>query len=231
MSIENWVANALGLISITAAIYALSQAKNQSEETKKIQANLSTRYIDKFPYFMSDLTKEISNCRSSVYILCDAPAYGAYSAPKEFIRYQSALFSIKTERDIRLIYPNLDDQKIIDEEQFESIEPPFNKDFISEFFEDSQEVTKEEVYKKLEALDKKILNQVFDLSDNKTVSSCESLLLHSWVFDHKRAIFTVRGMYDSEEKAFFTSEANLVEALLEVQNKIYVNGNSPKISI
>jgi hypothetical protein len=92
--------SAAGVLSVGGALYSILLARrhsatlhNQIKQLDLIRDNLSTRYIGPFPDHMRAIVDGVRGAQRSIRIMCDAPAYAAYSTPQLYAEYKSALYA------------------------------------------------------------------------------------------------------------------------------------------
>lgn len=84
------------LLAIVAIVFAWIQYKDAKKLVKdllEVEGALSTRFLGKFPSYMSDLEAMIKRANYSLTIFCDFPAYGAFSDSRSFLEFKHALES------------------------------------------------------------------------------------------------------------------------------------------
>ncbi len=213
------------------------QVNKQLKNTQEISENLSTRYVDNFPYNMEEITKLISNTKRKLIILSDVPAYGHYSNPEGFYKYKQAINDLlmpnrninvvviagnqKIRRESRKIqYNNKSFDEIVTNikyikyfEIFPHIIPPKEKS-IEGFFEWLDERNKhfEDEIKNNGALVLEVINEISS---------------HVWLRDDAEAIFTFYNSFrDSNEVSFFTKDKRIIDLLITITKNSELNSKN-----
>src|SRR5438477_2838255 len=81
----------LELVSLVLAILALVAGVVHLLELRKTAEALSTRYIGKFPLFLSTIVDMIDAAQKDIIIFCDVAGYGAFTDPSSGLAYRQAL--------------------------------------------------------------------------------------------------------------------------------------------
>jgi hypothetical protein len=123
---------ALAIVTLVSLIFALFtgwQNRRASVQLNEILNSLSTRFLGEYPKHIPEIVEALPKARSSVKILCDAPAYGAYANSELHLRYVNVIEELDQRRDVEvtMIYPERGVQDRIDELYFEAVAGRFDK--------------------------------------------------------------------------------------------------------
>ena len=90
------------IVGIVLGLIALAFAFKQLGDSQRLLSEMSTQFVNVFPYNLSAIVELMEKASSSVDIMVDIVGYGHYSAPEEFTKYQNKLNEFAHNDKIRL---------------------------------------------------------------------------------------------------------------------------------
>jgi hypothetical protein len=89
------ILDGLAILGVAITVASWREAVDQNTQIKEIQNSLPTRYIDKFPNFLSEVCNLITSSKSSFYILADCADYGSFSDPERHLKVIEAIQKVQ----------------------------------------------------------------------------------------------------------------------------------------
>ncbi len=227
----------LAAIQFADARHTLKNIKgvsaNLSASTKRLERQLSTRWVGVFPDFMPQIVDLIGSAKSSVVIFCDFPAYGEFTKPDAYEKYAEVIRK-QSERLERVDLLCLDEDKrreLVGQQVstgggWESWRSE-HEDHLHDYFTarevdaDPKTVTHQELVDILTAGDTRALADEFSAA--KTWTTSQVMPLYFWIVDDERAIFTLAPFVQETalEVGFRTIDGNLIGALSGIFNRYW----------
>lgn len=222
--IENLLRTADSQSSIlTQQASALDQSAKQIDSLSRAAA---TRYINKFPENIKELTRMIATTESDLVIACDFAAYGNFSAPVEFRLYLEELKKLsENKKTVRVICYN-------DSIAANAREKQFGNDWIriqnrpafENFFSINPGISRpkslKEFYDFLQTREAQLKRDMTDAGIHIEHVDSE-LPVFFWISDKYRAALSFYTYGDDpREMSFQTIDASLIGALLQVEKQI-----------
>src|SRR5438132_9956693 len=90
-----FIALAIGLFHVIEIRGVLTRAKTQISKLENLEKTSSTRYLDEFPKFLSQINELINDAHAELFVFCDIPAYGNFSDQLSWKRYCRAIEDTK----------------------------------------------------------------------------------------------------------------------------------------
>lgn len=225
------VFGALGVLGVICAVVQFSDARNTirsikgighdlSASTERLEEQLSTRRIGKFPDFMPKIVELLRSATESVVIFVDFPAYGEFSKPEAFKEYAEVI-EVKSSL-IQLLCLDDDARRKLTTDQVSNHPQDdwkgSNEDRIREFldFHDSpyefETLERDAFVQLLAAGDTNTLNEEFGAAERWVTKA--AMPLYFWIVDDEEAVFALAQLEpDALEVGFRTSDADMIGAL------------------
>lgn len=210
--------------------------------SKIILQKLTTKPIGFFPEFIPQINDCLQEANGKIYIASDVPAYGIFSNPSEFIRYEHIIKDKEINGiEINIITLSRNQADWIYEHQFldryDSLNDALSSDpvFYTNFkkFQNGRQLT----IKDFDDLKEELLDEDNELFNRyKTPKKWRidvPMPIQCWVIKNKegrrsKAIFTIRIWEVTHlEQAFETEDEILIDALISVWN-VYKNHKGMK---
>jgi hypothetical protein len=218
------------LLTIAAMVIALSElwvVHRSAGDIETLARSAATRYINKFPNNMRDLTSLIGATEEDMFIACDFAAYGNFSAPEEFEAYFTALKALRSggKRVHVLCYSPATARAAMDKQfgnDFDSIKAgPTFRDFFSNHPGIPEPQNLQELFAFFWERERKYRCEMIEIGiDLKEVNT--ELPIFFWIGDDgKRAALSFYAYgNDPREMSFQTVDAALISTLKEVASRI-----------
>ncbi|MEK6375723.1 MAG: hypothetical protein AABO58_23845 [Acidobacteriota bacterium] len=231
------------LLALGTLIYDKIQDRHQEttqeclqttlEQLTKLQQSLSTRYLGQFPRFVDNIAEELEKAQTSIHIMCDMPAYGAFNAQRGCLRYKQVLQRKASEGiSIELTCLDAKTRRKHEDEQFsEKVWARWQNDeqqkqrvvkFLAARRTPKPENADRETFvKALDELDFIFLKDVFPQTPYEV--SIE-IPIYLWIIDGTSAIFALPSSTDKDEwdeYGFITSDERLIKAFQDMRTRYH----------
>jgi len=223
----NPVIEIVEIVAAVISVVACALAIMTERKVRGILESVSTKYVGKFPANMDEIIKLISSTKRRLIIMCDVPAYGHFSNPLGFAKYNLAIRNLLTSQmkpKITLITYNHDKRIGNSKNQFSDVssyEQLIDRDTFKNYFDfhkdnknikPPEESTKQGFSNWLEEKHSTFLNDIAKIGVEVYESSVD-LRLFVWISDDS-AIFSFYNFgNDIREVSFRTNDQPLIEIL------------------
>jgi hypothetical protein len=188
---------------------------------------LPTRYLGEFPRFLADIIQLIEASNNTLTISCDFPGYAKFSELLRADDYQNALagaaqrikhidvqcLHLAARRTHRL-------RQFPDDNWVRSHSSQVSS-YLKHVHAGSQELTHENLINELDNRDAKALTE--NPAFNAVYSVSDHMPVYFWIADGKEAVFAIQVSAKSSEYGFHTSDAQLINGLLAIQDRYGVD--------
>lgn len=235
------------ILTIVALIIALKQfreARLQAESLGNIKDSLSTRFIDQFPGYTSEILSLIKKAKSKITIVCDVPGFAGLSDPGFWLEYRQELERKLTNGiSVDIICYGEEKCRSIYIEQFSDAK--FNWE---EWKKNKDNFSKLSKYLKIKGFKDQSPNEITYIDfENLLVSDKQAIEYHFqqaniiecnvelttffWIADNKQAVFAFPAGGTKKQGyftyGFTTSDPRLISALISLKQR-YLNMNLNK---
>jgi hypothetical protein len=205
-----------------------------------ITESLSTKYVDRYPVYVEEITKLLNKANHSIVIVCDVPAYCVFSDPRRWRAYEAALtdaLARTAEKTVKWLERQLRSELL--KEQFhddpsqpnawKATGPGADEKKMTEFLQRHNNalqttytfanITFADFERLAEADHAAAANAVSQYT--KVVLLRGRLGLMFWIVDGKEAIFAVPNFNDREQgQGFRTTDQRLINAFLAISSRL-----------
>jgi hypothetical protein len=201
----------------------VARVGEMTAETKAIKDEMSTRFVNVFPYNLRTIVDMMGNASSSVDIMVDITGYGHYSAPEEFTKYQNKLNELALNSNVRLrmlVYGQELTAKTRDEQfggaaKFAKIKSSTQfKHYFKEVHRGYCEPTDYAAFIKI--LEEKELSYEKEVKGRGAVVGCseQPFRFYLWLIDEAEAAFSFQTYGEHfDEICFRTRDGHLIKTL------------------
>jgi hypothetical protein len=215
----------IAIAALAVGFCELVYAGIHAAKLKSMTKTLSTKYLGKFPDYLSEIADLLKGAKKRIDICCDFPAYGHFSNIDAFRSYEAVLAEKKGHVKITLICPKPTLRLHALRQQFENqFDTPSFQRKLGHFLRDegkekAEAVTLEKFVHLLEKSNVDTLRRVL-LHDHDMAPSDEILHLFFWLVDERVAIFSIPSRPEkASEYGFYTSDRQLIKALKEMRGR------------
>lgn len=238
-SLNTQLAKVATIITLVSAVWTFISLR-LSEQS--IGAS-STRYLNEFPYFLTNIKALITRATLSIDVFCDFPAYGCFSSPDEYIEYRQELEKIlaRTDIKVRLVTYGKEARKQAAELQFQNPLAEWDA-----YRKQNADKIRRLIGKRDCGLDSFEKDTFLELMERRDVDFLQSvrkaakesgaadkleiyevtgkLPMHIWVVDGREAVFSILSADANSvltpEYGFTTQDPSLVSALTKLISRI-----------
>jgi len=233
----DWKITPQVFVALAGIVVSFLLGLQMRERVGNIEAAQSTQFVGQFPHYTEELLDALSGAREKITIMCDYPAYGAFSDPEGFLKYRQMLES-KLQDDVEITIVCFDEQQrtTVAKNQFRPAgstapdedwektkgDPQFRKKLerylaIQSAKEPPGEIGLERFIEILEDEDKRTL-QLMPLAKKREVNAYVPLFF--WIIDDEKAIFSIPDFpAEGKSTGFATKDPKLLQALAGVAER------------
>jgi hypothetical protein len=215
--------------SAHAILESQSRIDSLMPTVDRIAQSVSTQYLDTFPGNMKDIFDVVNSSKTRLQVMCDFPAYGAFSEPALFDQLKTAYMTATVDRTVKLDMVAYNDELMerYTRKQFGSIpyidlvvRPDFTK--WREHNKLKWPMTETEFYRNLTRIQDETIDFLRTQCHSDFMSVDSSLPFFAWVADSKVAVISFWAMRGKTvaELTFRTSDPQMIVAVERVIHSV-----------